>query len=202
MNAPLTIYPNVSCSQCGKDFGPGPHGFSDCRSHAPYKPFHPQFTHFLQIASEIRAARADLNGAIDNLDDRQCVDNFLRDWNDTIPEALIAESYGDDRIKKSPQYRALSPDARIAADWAFAPKYCSTEPLAPGHVYIDTPALIEARDFFTRVASCCRDDDEADEIAQNAHDNLRGVIHNRDEEAALERSFEPERRREFIYRYG
>lgn len=26
-------YKNVSCSQCGKDFGPGDHGFSDCKSH-------------------------------------------------------------------------------------------------------------------------------------------------------------------------
>jgi hypothetical protein len=27
-------FPNVSCSQCGKDFGPGNHGFSHCASHA------------------------------------------------------------------------------------------------------------------------------------------------------------------------
>jgi len=24
---------NVFCSQCGEDFGPGDHGFSDCRAH-------------------------------------------------------------------------------------------------------------------------------------------------------------------------
>ena len=29
-----TKFPNVSCSQCGRDFGPGNSGFSDCRSHA------------------------------------------------------------------------------------------------------------------------------------------------------------------------
>lgn len=27
-------FENVSCSQCGRDFGPGEHGFSHCRNHA------------------------------------------------------------------------------------------------------------------------------------------------------------------------
>lgn len=27
-------FPNVSCSQCGRDFGPGDNGFSHCRNHA------------------------------------------------------------------------------------------------------------------------------------------------------------------------
>ena len=26
-------FKNVSCSNCGKDFGPGDHGFSHCESH-------------------------------------------------------------------------------------------------------------------------------------------------------------------------
>jgi hypothetical protein len=26
-------FENVSCSQCGRDFGPGDHGFSHCRDH-------------------------------------------------------------------------------------------------------------------------------------------------------------------------
>ena len=26
-------FPNVSCSHCGQDFGPGIHGFSTCESH-------------------------------------------------------------------------------------------------------------------------------------------------------------------------
>jgi len=26
-------FENVSCSQCGRDFGPGDHGFSSCYSH-------------------------------------------------------------------------------------------------------------------------------------------------------------------------
>jgi len=28
-------FENVSCSQCGKDFGPGDHGFSHCDNHKP-----------------------------------------------------------------------------------------------------------------------------------------------------------------------
>lgn len=27
-------FPNVSCSQCGRDLGPGEHGFSHCENHA------------------------------------------------------------------------------------------------------------------------------------------------------------------------
>lgn len=28
-------FPSVSCSQCGREFGPGNHGFSHCGNHAP-----------------------------------------------------------------------------------------------------------------------------------------------------------------------
>src|ERR1017187_33300 len=28
-------FENVSCSQCGMDFGPGDHGYSECVSHSP-----------------------------------------------------------------------------------------------------------------------------------------------------------------------
>ena len=28
-------FDNVSCSQCGRDFGPGEHGFSHCSDHSP-----------------------------------------------------------------------------------------------------------------------------------------------------------------------
>lgn len=28
-------FPNVSCSNCGRDFGPGDHGFSHCWQHGP-----------------------------------------------------------------------------------------------------------------------------------------------------------------------
>jgi hypothetical protein len=28
-------FPMVSCSQCGKDIGPGNHGYSHCSDHAP-----------------------------------------------------------------------------------------------------------------------------------------------------------------------
>ena len=27
-------FPNVFCTECGQDFGPGEHGFSHCRNHA------------------------------------------------------------------------------------------------------------------------------------------------------------------------
>jgi len=30
----MARFPNVSCSQCGQDFGPGDYGFSFCASHA------------------------------------------------------------------------------------------------------------------------------------------------------------------------
>jgi hypothetical protein len=29
-------YENVSCSQCGRSFGPGDHGFSHCENHPGY----------------------------------------------------------------------------------------------------------------------------------------------------------------------
>lgn len=32
--APRPKFANVSCSHCGKSFGPGDHGFSHCDSHA------------------------------------------------------------------------------------------------------------------------------------------------------------------------
>jgi hypothetical protein len=31
----LVMFPSVSCSQCGRDFGPGEHGFSSCDQHPP-----------------------------------------------------------------------------------------------------------------------------------------------------------------------
>lgn len=31
-------FPNVYCSQCGRDFGPGDNGFSHCRNHAGKAP--------------------------------------------------------------------------------------------------------------------------------------------------------------------
>lgn len=31
-------FPNVSCSHCGQDFGPGMHGFSTCESHEGRNP--------------------------------------------------------------------------------------------------------------------------------------------------------------------
>ncbi|MCU4119356.1 hypothetical protein [Variovorax sp. N23] len=36
----LPRFPNVSCSQCGQDFGPGNEGFSHCSDHAKAKPFY------------------------------------------------------------------------------------------------------------------------------------------------------------------
>lgn len=33
MTASAFRFPNVSCSQCGSDFGPGDSGFSSCREH-------------------------------------------------------------------------------------------------------------------------------------------------------------------------
>lgn len=30
-------FANVSCSQCGEDFGPGDHGFSSCEAHRPQR---------------------------------------------------------------------------------------------------------------------------------------------------------------------
>lgn len=35
---PKPTFPNVSCSQCGRDFGPGEHGFSHCKSHSKLQP--------------------------------------------------------------------------------------------------------------------------------------------------------------------
>jgi hypothetical protein len=31
----MARYENVSCSQCGRDFGPGDHGYSHCQDHRP-----------------------------------------------------------------------------------------------------------------------------------------------------------------------
>ena len=31
---PVAKFPNVSCSQCHQEFGPGDSGFSHCRDHA------------------------------------------------------------------------------------------------------------------------------------------------------------------------
>ena len=103
---------------------------------------------FRGLAPKLHKSAAELRDLTNGLEDSESVRNFLRDWFDALPDALHASTYGDDRIRKSPQYRALSPDARIAADWAFAPKHCTgeREPMRPGHVYIDTPALMEARD--------------------------------------------------------
>lgn len=35
----MARYENVSCSQCGEDFGPGDHGFSSCKSHGVKKDY-------------------------------------------------------------------------------------------------------------------------------------------------------------------
>lgn len=32
------VFPNVSCSHCDQDFGPGDHGYSKCQNHAHLEP--------------------------------------------------------------------------------------------------------------------------------------------------------------------
>lgn len=64
MNAPLRIYQNVSCSQCGRDFGPGSHGFSHCENHEHRLPVSSGLE---RIADILREADAEL--ALSNLHD-------------------------------------------------------------------------------------------------------------------------------------
>ena len=33
----MTMYEKTSCSQCGREFGPGEHGWSHCQDHPGYK---------------------------------------------------------------------------------------------------------------------------------------------------------------------
>lgn len=47
-------FANVSCSQCGRDFGPGDHGFSHCEHHLA-----PLLSFKLNVLDGIRAQFAD-----------------------------------------------------------------------------------------------------------------------------------------------
>lgn len=48
-------YANVSCSQCGRDFGPGDHGFSHCEDHPGHVADMKEWqTQLLRIAAKLQ----------------------------------------------------------------------------------------------------------------------------------------------------
>ena len=73
------------------------------------------------ICAEVNGMRSEFQVLCDRLDDNESIREFFGNWFKSIPDNLIAASFGDNRIKASPQYRALGPKVRRVADWALCP---------------------------------------------------------------------------------
>lgn len=54
------MFANVSCSQCGGDFGPGEHGFSHCKNHKAIKAQAVGDTFTVEYAKKALATAAEL----------------------------------------------------------------------------------------------------------------------------------------------
>jgi hypothetical protein len=75
------MFANVSCSQCGREFGPGYHGYSDCREH----------TEVWGPAPPAPVPSADLVAEYDDFVARyQQADVVPRDWAQRARDTLAA----------------------------------------------------------------------------------------------------------------
>ena len=131
-------------------------------------------THLQAIGAEFRAC-------CDALDDAQCARNFLRDFHDSLPiDVSTWHCYAEDRIALSPQYRALSDDAKRAVQWALSPM--SSRLVCRAGLPIDVEHMQAAAEFCRMGRDSVSEDDDAWAALENAHKELRGAMKDRDDE--------------------
>ena len=125
------------------------------------------------ICAEVNGMRSEFQVLCDRLDDNESIRGFLTNWYRSIPANLLAASFGDDRIKASPQYRALGTKVRRVVDWAM----CPFDPL---HVVKEWASVEDAEDamifLLNVVNSTVENDDDAHESAVNAYAEARGLV--------------------------
>lgn len=138
-----------------------------------------------ECGHEFRAATP--NGFSHCSDHRTDEENFFDDLERALPEDLFAFSFReDDRVRCSPQWRALSPLGRRVAEWAMAGGFDSDEPETETGSYIDTRYVIEAANFWRRVSDLAVRDIDLGCLAQNAHECAQAIVDRReDDESAM-----------------
>lgn len=129
----------------------------------------------------LEAVRLDLRACCDALDDAESVRNFLRNLHDALPAEILAwHCYAEDRIEMSPAYRALSDDAKRAVQWALSPM--SSRLVCRSGLPIDTAHLQTAAEFCRMGRDSVSESDDAWAALENAYNELRGAIKDREDE--------------------
>lgn len=124
-------------------------------------------------AVAICGIRAELNGCVGRLDASAQKRSFLRDLFRSLPDDLQADLHPEARVRLTPQYRALPPDAKRAVEWA---------PLGRGHLFVPDADMRAAHAFWAWVAANTDEDDELQQHARNAESNLAWFLNNLEEE--------------------
>jgi hypothetical protein len=137
------------------------------------------------IVSHLQAAGADLRACCDRLDDAESVRGFLKNMHDSLPADVLAwHCYAADRIEMSPQYRALTDEAKRAVQWGFCP--FTNKLVCRVGMAIETVELVAAAEFLRRCRDSVAEDDEVWTTAETARDELLAEIRGREqEESAL-----------------
>ena len=143
------------------------------------------------IHAEVLGMRQDITETLDRMDDSESLFGFLSNWYQSIPDNLLVESYGEDRIRKHPKYRALSAKAKRVVDWALFP-------FDQLHNVKTWAGLEEAEEAFIFLDECARrtteGEDDAHEVAFNAALECKGLCSDLDEEKWLAYRIEESRR--------
>jgi hypothetical protein len=133
----------------------------------------------------LAAIGADLRACCDALDDADSVRGFLRNMHDALPADILAwHCYATDRIEMSPQYRALTDEAKRAVQWALSPM--TSRLVCRVGMAIETNELQDAAEFLRQCRDSVEESDEVWETAETARDELLAEIRGREqEESAL-----------------
>jgi hypothetical protein len=131
--------------------------------------------------SHLQAIGADLRACCDALDDADSLRGFLRNMHSSLPADVLAwHCYATDRIEMTPQYRALSDEAKRAVQWAFCP--LSSRLVCRVGMAIDTTELQAAEDFLRQCRDSVEESDDVWETAENAREELIAAIRGREQD--------------------
>jgi hypothetical protein len=135
------------------------------------------------IVPHLQAAGADIRAVCDALDDAESVRGFLRNMHDALPASILAfQCIDEDRIQMSPQFRALSADAKTAVRWAMF-HYHTKFPSGRLALPISDEDLKAAVEFCRQGRDSVDESDDVWATLTNAHAELCAVQDYREQEA-------------------